>query len=55
MNDHHFSYPRVVPIQGATISGHATAPPAPVVSLLPQPPIHQAAATAGASRVSLAA
>jgi hypothetical protein len=55
MNDHHFSYPRVVPVQGATISGHAIEPSAPVVPLLPQPPIHQAAATASASRVSLAA
>ena len=56
MNDHYFSYPRVVPLQGTTISGHAIEPSAPVVPLLPQPPIHQAAATAGASRVaSLAA
>jgi hypothetical protein len=43
MNDHYFSYPRVVPLQGATISGHATEPPAPVVPLLPQPSVHQAA------------
>jgi hypothetical protein len=39
MNDHHFSYPVVTPLQGATISGHAATPPAP----LPQPPILRAA------------
>jgi hypothetical protein len=39
MNDHHFSYPVVVPLRGATISGHA----APTASLhaagLMQPPV----------------
>jgi hypothetical protein len=39
MNDHHFSYPVVTPLQGATISGHAAASPAP----LPQPPVPRAA------------
>jgi hypothetical protein len=52
MNDHHFSYPRVVPLQGATISGHATQPTAPVVPLLPQPPVSQAAPAAHARRVA---
>jgi hypothetical protein len=33
MNDHHFSYPVVTPLQGATISGHAAPPPAPTDSL----------------------
>ena len=33
MNDHHFSYPVVVPLQGVTISGHSSHPPAPAVSL----------------------
>jgi hypothetical protein len=42
MNDHHFSYPVVTPLQGATISGHAAAAPAP----LPQPPVRHAVTTA---------
>jgi len=29
MNDHHFSYPVVVPLRGVTISGHSSPPPAP--------------------------
>jgi len=33
MNDHHFSYPVVVPLQGVTVSGHSSHPPAPPVSL----------------------
>ncbi len=33
MNDHHFSYPVVVPLRGATISGHATQSPAPTGSV----------------------
>ena len=33
MNDHHFSYPVVIPLQGVTISGHSSHPPAPAVSL----------------------
>lgn len=32
MNDHHFSYPVVVPLQGVTVSGHSSHPPAPAVS-----------------------
>lgn len=32
MNDHHFSYPVVVPLQGVTISGHSSHPPVPAVS-----------------------
>jgi hypothetical protein len=56
MNDHHFSYPRVVPLQGATISGHATTPAAPVVPLRPGPPVTQAAPVATAPKpASLAA
>jgi len=56
MTERHFSYPRVVPLQGATISGHATEPPPPVVPLLPQPPAPQATLAAPAPRVaSLAA
>jgi hypothetical protein len=55
MNDHHFSYPRVVPIQGATISGHAREPSAPVVPLLPRPSVSQAATASPAPRSSLAA
>jgi hypothetical protein len=27
MTDHHFSYPRVVPLWAASISGHAAQPP----------------------------
>jgi hypothetical protein len=34
MNDHHFSYPVVVPLRGATVSGHAVQSPVPVASLL---------------------
>ena len=56
MNNHHFSYPRVVPIPGATISGHATEPPAPTVPRMPQPPVLQAVPRAPAPTVaSLAA
>jgi hypothetical protein len=33
MNDHHFSYPVVVPLEGVTISGHSSPPPAPVAAL----------------------
>jgi hypothetical protein len=56
MNDHHFSYPRVVPLPGTTISGHATAPPASVVPLLPAPTVPQAAPAVPAPEVaSLAA
>jgi hypothetical protein len=29
MNDHHFSYPVVVPLQGVTISGHSSHAPGP--------------------------
>jgi hypothetical protein len=38
MNDHHFSYPRVVPIRGTTISAHAVQAPAPPVTLRPVEP-----------------
>jgi hypothetical protein len=60
MNDHHFSYPVVVPLRGATISGHAVQDPAPVAS--PQaarrlaPPIrHAAAVTPARTQAALAA
>jgi hypothetical protein len=33
MNEHHFSYPVVVPLRGVTISGHSSDPPAPAGSL----------------------
>jgi|HubBroStandDraft_6_1064221.scaffolds.fasta_scaffold00805_16 hypothetical protein len=39
MNDHHFSYPVVIPLQGVTISGHSSHPPAPAVSLQTVRPI----------------
>ena len=40
MTDHHFSYPVVVPLQGATISGHATIqPPSPVLLRPVQAPV----------------
>jgi hypothetical protein len=56
MNNHHFSYPHVVPLLGATISGHATEPLAPVVPLSPQPPVPHAVPAAPAPMVaSLAA
>jgi len=56
MNDHHFSYPRVVPLPGTTISGHATTPLAPVVPLLPGRTVPQSAPAAPAPEVaSLAA
>jgi hypothetical protein len=56
MNDHHFSYPRVVPLPGAMISGHATEPPAPIVPLLHQAPVPKAATAAPAPKLaSLAA
>jgi hypothetical protein len=47
MNDHHFSYPRVVPLLGTAISGHATTPPPPPVALRPlQASARQASAPA---------
>jgi hypothetical protein len=56
MSDHHFSYPRVVPVKGATISGHALEPSAPVVPLVPRPSVSQGAPTSAAPRsASLAA
>jgi hypothetical protein len=56
MNDHHFSYPRVVPLPGASISGHAIEPPVRVVSLLAPPPVPQVTKAAPAPAVaSLAA
>jgi hypothetical protein len=30
MNDHHFSYPVVVPLRGVTISGHSSVPEVPI-------------------------
>jgi hypothetical protein len=35
MNDHHFSYPVVVPLGAMTISGHSTspAPPSPTTTV----------------------
>jgi hypothetical protein len=56
MNDHRFSYPRVVPLEGATISGHALEPSAPVVPLMSHPPVSQGAPAAPSPRsASLAA
>jgi hypothetical protein len=56
MNDHHFSYPRVVPLPGATISGHATQPPAPIAPSLHQVPVPKAATAPPAPKLaSLAA
>ena len=37
MNDHHFSYPAVVPLRGATISGHAVQSPTPHAVQSPTP------------------
>ena len=37
MNDHHFSYPRVVPLVGATISGHASEQSEPAAPLQAAP------------------
>jgi len=44
MNDHHFTYPRVVPVRGTTISAHAVQapPPAPVALQRLRPPARQA-------------
>jgi hypothetical protein len=56
MNDHHFSYPVVTPLQGATISGHAAPPPAPIASLqaarLVQTPVRHPAAAASLRRLA---
>jgi len=42
MNDHHFTYPVVVPLRGTTISGHATTqPPAPVAVRPVQAPVRR--------------
>jgi hypothetical protein len=50
MNDHHFSYPVVVPLRGTAISGHATTtePPAPVALRPVQAPIRNTPAPATA-------
>jgi hypothetical protein len=56
MNDHHFSYPRVVPLRGARISGHAIEPPAPITPSPAQPLAPKAATAAPAPKLaSLAA
>ena len=51
MNDHHFSYPRVVPLVGMTISGHSSEPPETVGPLQaappPQPTVFRAAGLTG--------
>jgi hypothetical protein len=39
MNDHHFSYPVVVPLRGTTISGHAVQAQSPVGLRPAQPPL----------------
>jgi hypothetical protein len=45
MNDHHFSYPVVVPLRGTTISGHATTEPPAPVALRPVPaPVRETSA-----------
>jgi hypothetical protein len=41
MNDHHFSYPIVVPLRGTTISGHAAQAQPPFALRPVQPPVHQ--------------
>jgi hypothetical protein len=38
MNDHHFSYPVVVPLRGTTISGHAVQAESPVALRPVEPP-----------------
>jgi hypothetical protein len=43
MNDHHFSYPVVVPLQGVTISGHSNHSLAPALSPLAMRPPHPVA------------
>jgi hypothetical protein len=48
MNDHHFSYPRVVPLVGMTISGHSSEPPETVGTLQPAPPPPATVRRAGA-------
>ena len=45
MNDHHFSYPVVVPLRGATISGHAAQSPAPIASPSATRPLQSPSAT----------
>jgi len=44
MNDHHFSYPIVVPLQGTTISGHAVHAHPPIALRPVQPPFRQTSA-----------
>jgi len=58
MNDHHFSYPLVVPLVGVTISGHSSEQqehvgPLPPVSPL-QPPVRLAGTEAAPARSLLA-
>jgi hypothetical protein len=59
MNDHHFSYPVVVPLRGATISGHAGQAPSPIASLQAvrrhQPPVRHAAGAAPVRKAARAA
>jgi hypothetical protein len=52
MNDHRFSYPVVVPLRGATISGHARQSPAPTGSLYATPSIGQGPVAAPATRAT---
>ena len=44
MNDHHFSYPVVVPLRGTTISGHAVHAQPPVALRPAQAPFRQTSA-----------
>jgi hypothetical protein len=44
MNDHHFSYPVVVPLRGTTISGHAVLAQSPAALRPAQPPLRQTSA-----------
>ena len=39
MNDHHFSYPVVIPLRGVTISAHSSPPLGPVGSLQATAPV----------------
>jgi hypothetical protein len=39
MNDHHFSYPVVIPLRGVTISGHSSLALGPVGSLQATAPV----------------
>ena len=46
MNDHHFSFPVVVPLRDTTISGHAVHSQPPAALRPAQPPFRQTSAPA---------